>query len=63
MAEKALLTDLNAGGVARLMNLPAPQAAGDAAPRSYVDGRTPKITVGTTAPASPAVGDLWVDTQ
>lgn len=22
---------------------------------------TPKITVGTTAPASPAVGDLWVD--
>lgn len=22
---------------------------------------TPRITVGTTAPASPAVGDLWVD--
>ena len=25
--------------------------------------RTPKITVGATAPASPAVGDLWVDTN
>ena len=24
---------------------------------------TPKITVGTTAPVSPAVGDLWVDTN
>jgi hypothetical protein len=22
-----------------------------------------KITVGTTAPASPAIGDLWVDTN
>ena len=24
---------------------------------------TPTITVGTTAPASPQVGDLWVDTN
>lgn len=31
--------------------------------KSYVDARTPKITVGTTAPSSPAVGDLWVDTN
>lgn len=28
-----------------------------------VRARTPKITVGATAPASPAVGDLWVDTN
>lgn len=28
-----------------------------------VRGRTPKITVGATAPASPEVGDLWVDTN
>ena len=28
-----------------------------------VRSRTPKITVGATAPASPAVGDLWVDTN
>ncbi|MGW1180146.1 hypothetical protein [Streptomyces drozdowiczii] len=24
---------------------------------------TPKITVGTTAPASPSVGDVWIDTN
>jgi hypothetical protein len=24
---------------------------------------TPKITVGTTAPVSPAVGDVWIDTN
>ena len=23
----------------------------------------PKITVGTTAPANPVIGDLWVDTN
>ena len=28
-----------------------------------VRARTPKITVGTTAPASPQVGDLWDDTN
>ena len=28
-----------------------------------VRARTPKITVGATAPASPEVGDLWVDTN
>ena len=28
-----------------------------------VRARTPKITVGATEPASPAVGDLWVDTN
>lgn len=34
-----------------------------AVPQSYVDARVPKITVGTTAPASPSVGELWVDTN
>ncbi|MEW1922261.1 hypothetical protein [Streptomyces sp. NPDC088360] len=24
---------------------------------------TPKITVGVTAPAAPAVGDVWIDTN
>lgn len=24
---------------------------------------TPKITVGITAPATPAVGDVWIDTN
>jgi hypothetical protein len=31
--------------------------------KGYVDGRTPKITTGTTAPTSPAIGDIWVDTN
>lgn len=29
---------------------------------TYVQGST-RIAVGTTAPASPSVGDLWVDTN
>lgn len=28
----------------------------------YVQG-TVRITVGTTAPSSPAVGDIWIDTN
>lgn len=28
-----------------------------------LDASSPKITVGPTPPASPAVGDLWVDTN
>jgi hypothetical protein len=41
----------------------APSNANDVATKGYVDARTPKISEGTTAPASPAVGDLWVDTS
>lgn len=41
----------------------APATAPDTATKGYVDGRVPQITVGTTAPTSPAVGDLWVDTN
>lgn len=40
-----------------------PDAALKAATKQYVDGRTPKITVGTSAPGSPAVGDVWIDTN
>lgn len=31
--------------------------------RAYINSRTPEITVGTTAPSSPAVGDVWIDTN
>ena len=45
--------------------LPAdPTTALQAATKQYVDGKIAgKITVGTTAPSSPAVNDLWVDTN
>lgn len=33
-----------------------------AASKWYVDQRTPKTTVGTTAPSNPATGDVWIDT-
>ena len=29
---------------------------------TYVNARTPKITVASTAPSTPAVGDVWIDT-
>ena len=45
------LSDLTDPAAART-NLGAPQAAGFT-----------KVTVGTTAPASPAVGDVWIDTN
>lgn len=55
----------------RIINLPStPTADNDATSKTYVDTQvatkvtgTTKITVGTTAPTSPAVGDLWVDTN
>jgi hypothetical protein len=39
-----------------------PTAALGIATKQYVDARTPKITVATTAPGSPAVNDVWIDT-
>ena len=38
---------------------PHPQYATDV----YVNARTPKITASTTAPSSPAVNDVWIDTN
>lgn len=39
-----------------------PSNAQDAATKNYVDGRVPKITVGTSPPGSPSVGDVFIDT-
>lgn len=44
----------------QLLGTAATTALGDV-PKGYVDARTPQITVATTAPASPAVNDIWVD--
>ncbi|MFJ8995631.1 hypothetical protein ACIRQH_35150 [Streptomyces sp. NPDC102279] len=33
-----------------------------AATKQYVDNRAPKITVASSAPSSPATGDVWIDT-
>lgn len=38
-----------------------PTNPGHATNKTYVDARTPKITVSTTAPGSPATNDLWID--
>jgi len=45
------LSDVASAATART-NLSVPQSSGFT-----------KITVGTTAPASPAVGDIWIDTN
>jgi hypothetical protein len=45
------LSDITSASTART-NLSAPQASGFAT-----------ITVGATAPSSPAVGDVWIDTN
>lgn len=60
------------GGVA-ILNLPTTLPAGATFTYKYVQGApvwalvqapdTQKITVGTTAPANPYVGELWVDTN
>lgn len=46
---------------AKIANLTTDLAA--KASTAYVNARTPQITVGTTAPSNPAVGDIWVDTN
>lgn len=38
-----------------------PSASTDIATKNYVDTRAPKITVGATAPSSPAINDVWID--
>lgn len=37
--------------------------AGFAEVAAVMRARTPKITVGPTAPTNPAVGDVWIDTN
>lgn len=59
---RAVLTDLDLGGVAKVTNSAAPSDPGDAATKGYVDARTPRITVGPTAPSNPAVNDIWFQT-
>jgi hypothetical protein len=44
-----------------IANVATPVAGTDAANKTYVDARTPQVTVSTTAPSSPAVGDVWID--
>lgn len=39
-----------------------PTASTHLTTRAYVDARTPKVTVGTSAPSSPATNDIWIDT-
>lgn len=39
-----------------------PGSAMQAATRQYVDARSPKTTVSPTAPSSPSVNDVWIDT-
>lgn len=47
------------------VNCAAPLSAGNAVTLGYADGRyvkgTPRLTVSTTAPGSPATGDVWID--
>jgi multidrug efflux pump subunit AcrB len=31
--------------------------------QAYVDARTPQVTVATSAPSSPAVNDVWIDSD
>ena len=70
MAKKQL-TPIDMNGLA-VTNLPVtPTNANDASSKSYTDTKLPgtafsgtsKITVGTSAPSSPSVGDIWVDTN
>jgi len=60
---KPVKADLDFEGQSRATGLPTPIGDTEAATKGYVDGRTPKITAGTTAPDSPAVGDVWIDTN
>jgi hypothetical protein len=62
MAQRA--SDLEFILGARALGLPTPTQGNEAATKSWVETKLAgKITVGTTAPPSPAINDLWVDTN
>ena len=62
---QAIAADIKAllAGQGELSNLATTDKNSLVGAVNEVRARTPKITVGATAPASPAVGDLWVDTN
>lgn len=45
----------------KIENVPTPVNDNDAANKKYVDDKVPTITVSSTAPSSPNVGDIWVE--
>lgn len=62
MASKLVSVDLDLSSASKILNVPTPTSSGDATPKGYIDTKLAgKITVATTAPGSPSVGDLWVD--
>jgi hypothetical protein len=50
------------GSITGVTEVPATNSA-LLASTAFVHARTPQVTVGTTAPSSPAVNDIWVDTN
>ena len=40
-----------------------PSGVMEAAPKQYVDNRTPKVTVAPTEPPLPTTGDIWIDSD
>ena len=62
---QAIGTDIKAlfSGQGTLSSLATTEKASLVGAINELKTSTPKITVGTTAPVSPAVGDLWVDTN
>lgn len=66
MARKSL-SDQNLNNN-KVINLANGTASSDAVNKSQLDTKPTgdgvnKITVGTTAPSSPATGDVWIDTN
>lgn len=40
-----------------------PVDSDDLVTKNALEQRTPKITVGTSEPTTPAIGDIWIDTN
>lgn len=53
---------LSGGSMTGALSVQAPTSSGHAATMTYVDqmgASVPKVTVGTSAPSNPKVGDIW----